>query len=288
MASHPEPALPWLLRAVRDNRLLALGQLHGCTTQLTLIEDLMSHPDFTADDLVIEFGNSLHQPVLDRYIRGEDVPINELRRVWRDTTQSPINTWEDPIYAQLLAVARKVNLSGRRLRVLAGDPPIDWSMVRSVDDWMPFITGEDHAASLVEREVLARGRRAVLLYGAMRFLRTVPSGLGACFRDMPVVVPHGGYGALNEEVERALVEWQPPCIALVRGTLLGAFTMAHLNSDVYDPQGRPVEFPPWRWDELFDHYLYMGPRASLQWSQGAPSPDPAFDAELRRRRKIVS
>jgi len=41
---------------------------------------------------------------LDAYISGEDISIERLSQVWRNTTQSPVNTtWEAPIYAELLA-----------------------------------------------------------------------------------------------------------------------------------------------------------------------------------------
>ena len=52
---------------------------------LSLIRD----PAFPAkvSDIEVECGNSLYQPVLDRYIAGEDVPFTEVRKVWRNTTQ---------------------------------------------------------------------------------------------------------------------------------------------------------------------------------------------------------
>src|SRR5262249_57667784 len=122
-ADGPTPALRWLLSAIGANRLIGLGEIHGSATQHELIRELISHPEFAADDLVIEFGNALYQDVLDAYINGEGIPVERLNRIWRDTTQSPINTWEDPIYAQLLATVREANRAGGHVRLLAGDPP---------------------------------------------------------------------------------------------------------------------------------------------------------------------
>lgn len=34
------------------------------------------------NDIVVEFGNSLYQDVMDRYVRGEDVRYSTLRQVW--------------------------------------------------------------------------------------------------------------------------------------------------------------------------------------------------------------
>ncbi|HEY5934430.1 MAG TPA: hypothetical protein VIU61_07345 [Kofleriaceae bacterium] len=38
-------------------------------------------------DIVVEFGTARFQHVADRYFAGEPVPIDEVRRMWRDTGQ---------------------------------------------------------------------------------------------------------------------------------------------------------------------------------------------------------
>jgi hypothetical protein len=105
---------------------------------------------------------------------------------------------------------------------------------------------------------------------------------------MPVIMPHSGYGALNEEVERVVRDWPVRSISPVAGTRLAGFTMAHFNSKSFDSDGKPKQFPPWRWEELFDHYLYLGPAAGLRWSAPVSSIEPEFQAELQRRKEIVS
>jgi hypothetical protein len=289
LPERPAPALPWFLNAVRTNPLVGLAEMHRSATEHEFIRELVSHPDFAADDLVIEFGNALYQDLLDAYISGEDIPIERLSQVWRNTTQSPVNTtWEAPVYAELLAAVREVNRAGGHLRVLAGDPPIDWGKLDKAEDWRDFGSKRDsHYISVVENEVLGRGRRALLLIGGMHLLRTARSGVGARFVDMPVIMPHGGFGALNHEVENIVSDWPVPSIAPVAGTPLGGLTMAHLNSHVFDGQGKPKEFPPWRWSELFDWYLYLGPAATLRWSTPGEAFDADFEAELQRRRNLV-
>lgn len=104
----------------------------------------------------------------------------------------------------------------------------------------------------------------------------------------PASAPHGGYGALSEEVETVMRDWPVPSISPVAGTPLAGFTMAHLNSQVFDHVGKPARFPPWRWEQLFNYYLYLGPRATLRRSSLASSYEPEFQAELQRRREITS
>jgi hypothetical protein len=63
--------------------------------------------------------------------------LAELRQVWLNTRQfaNPRgDPWDAVIYPQLLATVRDLNRAGRPLRVLAGDPPVDWSKVENSDD----------------------------------------------------------------------------------------------------------------------------------------------------------
>src|SRR4029079_13727411 len=54
-----------------------------------------------------------------------------------------------------------------RLRVLLADPPIDWSSIRDRAAWERVAATRDrHAADLVERESIARGRQALLIFGS--------------------------------------------------------------------------------------------------------------------------
>src|SRR6266567_4667866 len=95
---------------------------------------LIRHPDFPnkARLIVVEWGNSLYQSILDRYLRGEGVPLTELQQVWRNQTQ--VASWDSSIHAEFFAAVREVNRklpSPKQLRVLAGDPPIDWTRVQT-------------------------------------------------------------------------------------------------------------------------------------------------------------
>jgi hypothetical protein len=96
---------------------------------------LIRDPRFTAtvNDIVVEWGNARYQDRLDRFVRGENIPDKSLRQVWQDTAQ-PTTVWDAPIYEEFFAAVRAVNASLpalRKLRVLLGDPPIDWDKVHT-------------------------------------------------------------------------------------------------------------------------------------------------------------
>jgi hypothetical protein len=79
-----------------------------------------------------------------------------------------ILVWDAPVYERFFRTVRTVNRRNqeRRLRVLLADPPIDWEHAAH-DDWQRAAAQrDDYAAALVEREVLAKGHRALLIFGS--------------------------------------------------------------------------------------------------------------------------
>lgn len=87
----PEPAIPAILAAFDRYEVVALDAAHGRKDVDDFILTLIRHPAFAerANDIAVECGNSLYQPILDRYIAGEDVPIEETRKVVEDVRAMP-------------------------------------------------------------------------------------------------------------------------------------------------------------------------------------------------------
>jgi hypothetical protein len=85
----PRNAIDGILDAFAEYDVVVLGEgPHGNEPGQRLRVSLIRDPRFTArvGDIVVEFGNARYQEVMDRYLAGEDVPRESLRRVWRDTT----------------------------------------------------------------------------------------------------------------------------------------------------------------------------------------------------------
>jgi hypothetical protein len=98
---------------------------------LTLIRD----PAFSnnVSDIAVECGNSRYQPILDRYIAGENVSFTDVRKVWRNTTQPMCGM--SGFYDQFFPLVRAINQklpAGKQLRVLATDPPVNWGQVKKL------------------------------------------------------------------------------------------------------------------------------------------------------------
>ena len=305
----PAPALDVLLAAFERFPVVALGEAHSLQEEHDFLTSLLQHPELPTrvTDIVVEFGNAHYQDVIDRYVLGGDViDPQELRLVWRNSTQSPGQTWDAPMYPQFFAIVRAVNQTlpaARRLRVWLGDPPVDWQAVTSRADLEPFLLNRGaHFSSVVEREVLAKGRRALLLAGTFHLFKSRPGEhgggvTGPIERRHPgstlVVAPHTGFRERTCELEERFATWPTPSIALTRGTWLGELPATLLfggQGSFIARDGRAVDpFEGVLVQELVDAYLYLGREESLTIAVPpiAIYRDERYFQELNRRHQLL-
>ena len=88
-----------ILDAFRSHSVIALGEgLHGNEQSHAFRLSLIRDPRFadTVNDIVVEPGSAGYQEVMDRFVRGEEVPYDSLRQAWRNTTM-PNPVWDRPI-----------------------------------------------------------------------------------------------------------------------------------------------------------------------------------------------
>lgn len=274
----PVEPIPAIVEAFRSHPIVALGNVEGGNEQshafqLALLRD--SRFTAVASDILVEFGNALYQDVVDRFVRGEDVPYESLRRIWQNTTQVEYE-WDLPVYEDFFRTVRAVNASlprSRQIRVLLGDPPVDWDHVHNLQDLLKAMGDRDgYALEVLRREVLAKDRRALVIYGGQHLLRrnTIPGAadewasgivariekdrLAAAFTILPET--RRDLRAMQPDV----ASWPIPSLALLRSTLPG--------STIWDPrpQRRPV-----RMEEQFDAILYLGPPSSMTSARLVPA-----------------
>ena len=165
-----------IVDAFRTHAIVAIDDNHGelrCSDfRLALVRDRRFAD--AANDIVVEFGNSRYQSVIDDFISGGAVSDDRLRAVWQDTT-IPRPVWDRPIYEEFLRTVREVNVGRRRdrqLRVVLGDPPIDWSTIRTAADLAASSRGRSSfPAEIIAREVVAKKRRALVIYGGLHLMR---------------------------------------------------------------------------------------------------------------------
>src|SRR6202035_193731 len=136
-----------IIKLFDQYRVVMLGEMHESIQEHALLNKLVATPGFSerVNDIVVETCNSLYQDTVDRYIAGEDVQPERLRLSWENVVGAPGGVAVAP-YHGLYSTIRSINQRlprDRRLRVLCGDPPIDWTRVETRDDIAPFLGFRD-------------------------------------------------------------------------------------------------------------------------------------------------
>jgi hypothetical protein len=292
--------------AFQSHPLVGLQEWHGLAQELEFYAALVRDPRFAKDvgNIVLETGDAAQQDVVDHYVNGETVPYPELRKVWSDTVGwFPTVTYLGSI--NLYATIRDVNMKlppQSRIKVWLGEPPIDWSKVTTKTDWDPFVAQRDsYPAQLIENEILSKGKKALVIYGAGHLgiypgydnlrARVDADHPGAFF----IVSPYVGYAQKDcaARFERHIKGWpSPSLVAPLRGS--------SLEKDIFQPGCNAFLRPPAVTETQFnvsgpnnlglnsDALLYLGPRKSLMFSPKAPDIylDAEFRAETDRRMKL--
>ncbi len=299
----PEPAIPAILAAFDKYEVVGLPAAHGFKDADDFILTLIRNPAFSekVNDIAVECGNSLYQPVLDRYIAGEDVPFAEARKAWRNTSQFMCST--SPFFEQLFPLVRAINQKvplGKRLRVLACDPALDWDQVKTRADFPKDYDRDATAATVMEKEVFAKHRKALMLFGIYHLTHAAdpkdPSAVSIYEREHPnltfVVSDLGTFDTDSPALASSpFASWPIPSFARAKGTWLGALDLSAFlpagiaidkdcNVHMNNPKSlqRPME-------DFVDAFLYFGPQ-DLRLKEQIPADvtsDSDYMTELQRR-----
>jgi hypothetical protein len=176
-----------------------------------------------------------------------------------------------------------------QLRILLGEPPIEWDRLKTADDYktweaQPTSDRDWFGAELVRREVVAKNRRALALYGAGHFFRRVAN-------QSIVTILEGTQTKVftiwtNVAVELSSLQgnvqtWPVPSVAIVRGTPLGRTGLStYLGPSAGDAP------PQWLapMEDQFDAVLYLGPLSTIKLARPQPwrCDEPALAERVRR------
>ena len=302
-----KPAISSVLDTFSQYEVVGMNAGHDDKDIDDFILALIRDPSFPSrvNDIAVECGNSLYQPILDRYIAGEQVVYAEVAKVWRNTTQ-PI-CGQSSFYEQLFPLVRSINQGlppERRIRVLAADPPVDWSLIRDQKDFSSFTNRDGSIASVMEKEVLSKQRKALMLFGIFHLLHHSGPGNGDAVtlieknypRSAFVISDLGYFGAGPQDASSAAIANLPsPSLISTKGTSLGslrldAFLPTPITTDdqcnVIDPfKAHPNVIVA----NLIDAFLYLGPQ-NLRLKEKMPADvalDTVYSTELLRRNTIV-
>lgn len=261
----------------------------------------------TVDVIIVEFATAQHQAVLDAYIRGDDVPFNTLANVWRDTGQSPIGPWDSPLFYQMLQTIREGNRDlppERRIRVLAGDPYIDWQQITTRQEFNAARKPRDpYVANLAIKQAFHLNKKVLIIYGGAHLPR-VPIALDDGRNSLTSLIlsqypdavkaisfldPH------NLNLESRIGEFKQDTMYSTQhhwvGEINGGFVFPEIFSLITDPDSAEQSwqqvklYTQYQVRDLFDALIYIGPSTEWEHVPGAYDldRDTAYLAELNRR-----
>jgi hypothetical protein len=312
----PQDATSAMIKLFDIHDIVMFGEVHGSEQEYDWLCKLVSNPEFAdrVDDIVVEFGNSLYQKTVDRYIAGENVPIEQVQKAWRNMVLSVVPV--QPVYEQFYKAVREANLSHHgkhQIRLVLGSPPADWDQIKDHSDLEPYMNErEQWYARVVENEVLAKRHHALLIMGASHFLRgrdqvlqdeiliqqrravppvgTAKLAPGYIERELraaganPYLVVFGTNVVNNYgDVDKRFDSWRVPALVPLSGNWVGQLPAQPVTSGGLAPA------TPLRLADEADAMLYVAPCDSLRVGylprteiDGTP-----YGKEIARRNMII-
>jgi hypothetical protein len=310
-AAKPLDPVGGIIDAFKTHDVVALGEgEHGNEQGAAFRAKLYRDPRFQAvvNDIVVESGNGRYQAMMDRYIAGETVPEKELRMAWLETTQ-PTEVWDSDIYADMFHTIREINQKlpkAKQLRVLLGDTPYT-TYDPANPPRVPTPRTDSFPVELIQREVIAKKRKALIVYGEMHYLRRVPPPMPGQPAGTIVgllekagvkvfsIWTFTGIGADLPTLQPDIASWKKPSLTLIKDTPLGTAPFTFYYPKGSGMTARPGPNGPVMVDlgeaiggvmqEQFDAVLYLGPKSEITYAELPKSlcADPEY-VEMRAAR----
>jgi hypothetical protein len=153
------------------HQFVFMGSTHGWKKQHDFQVCLLSRPAFQrrVTDVMVEWGNPVYQDLVDRYIlRLEAIPIDSLAPVWVNTDAPEL--WGRlalmPAFYQAVRAINERLEPARRIRVIGGNEPIDWSRVQTAEDVARYAYKSNWAAHVImEHYAPEPSQKLFVIYG---------------------------------------------------------------------------------------------------------------------------
>lgn len=302
---HISNAEDYIIQTFQNYNILGLGEGgHGLENFHDFLRKMFDNQKIqeTIEIVIVEFANVDYQDILDKFIFGAEVDMNDLRQSWRQSGQ-PGRQGELPIYFELLKKIRNINkslLQNKKIRVLGGDPHIDWKTINTVEHWKEQIgyKRETFPAELAVEFGVNQAKKVLVIYSESHLTKITDNKFDPSYPSITSTVNKISPGAMRTigtiYSEILLSEnhfKQCPLYSVIDLTSddlgsLPAYKM--FSASIYKDGKEFTVFEKYKIKELFDALLYVGPHAILR---RCPMPEPNFDNEywdeLNRRRKIV-
>lgn len=153
------------------HQFVFMGSTHGWRKQHDFQLCLLSRPAFQrrVTDVMVEWANPVYQNLVDRYLlKLQPIPIDSLAIVWLNTDAPDLRgrlTLMPAFYAAVRAMNEHLE-PARRIRVVGGNEPIDWSKVQTKEDVARYPYKSNWAAHVImEHYAPEPSRKLFVIYG---------------------------------------------------------------------------------------------------------------------------
>jgi len=235
------------------------------------------------DAIVFELGNSLYQDDLDNYILGTSNDSLTIKNVWRNHSSSFLQTGDRTGVSRFFKEVRNINLiSEHKIRILAAEPPIEWSNIGSSEELFEFVGQRDEFyGDLVITEILNKNKKALLIMGSGHFNKCKPAQhamdnpiatiLKASNKNLVLIntmtTDNFPYGQLPNIKEGEVIETVSPFVGDLKiGTPFLKEYPLRVQSDAL---------------------LFLGNMKNLEFEEHTPFNDPDYENELNRRKELI-
>jgi hypothetical protein len=302
-SNNEKNAIEYIVQAFNNYNIIGLGEgEHHLKDSHIFFHKMLDNKKIQEiiDVIIVEFANVAYQDILDKYIFGEEVDIKELRKIWRESTQSIGRFGEALIYFELLKKIRDVNAAlpkNKKIRVVGGDPFIDWQSIKTREDYLKIIAARDTLpAELAIDYGIKQSKKVLLIYSEFHFVKINDKRFHSEHHTITTVVNSKYPGAM-----KVIAIFNPSALHIEALTKnLPLYSIIDLESSEFgnlpaenyfkniQSGNEAILFEGYKIKNLFDVFLYIGPSES--WKR-VDFPKAVFSdnewSELNRRLKIV-
>jgi len=233
-------AIDGVLDLFQHKSVVVLCDDHGLAQEEAFYSALVRDLRFAATigNIIVEFGGESYQGTIDRYVAGDNVPVDELRRVWTETpgwVPGAMRLGYINVFANIRAANLQLPPEGR-IKVWLGEPKIDWSKINTFPDLQPYLgQRDDNYFRIIRDEILEKHKKALLIIGTGHIFGTEPLRVKfdkAYPNTLATVMPFTGYLEADcnaKFVERAKGWPVPATVAPVTGWLKAALQLPKCN-----------------------------------------------------------
>ena len=279
-----------LAKQFDQHQFVFIGSTHGDLKIEQFLACLVTRPAFRerVTDVVTEWASSGQQRLIDRYILNlEELSMDDLAPIWFDTDAPTMWTTLPQVRETLKALhdVNKTLPAAKRIRLVGGNDPTDWSKIKVTEDLAPYPFKTNFMPHLIiEHLAKTPGNRTLVIYGdghihykGNNFMPDLEYALG---RSKLFVV--GRIGELRPDERNYLAAVGDPNQTFF-------VDARRFPTDIPWPKSLRVAYEETSKNlaDYIDAFVYLGPEADKDMTGSIPL-TAAQQRELARRNSITS